>query len=125
MHIALRNLRLTFGFTQQELADNLEISAELLLSIEKGHVQPSFNVLKRAASLFSVPIEFFLYSNNQTNLSNRNKLLKIYDSLDEVSRGKLLERAIYFAEKSGVKENDLHNTEEKIIRIDFDKKHGT
>ncbi|MDD5369910.1 MAG: helix-turn-helix transcriptional regulator [Anaerolineaceae bacterium] len=51
---ALRNQK---GWTQQELADRTEVSRQTIISLEKGHYNPSILLAFRLARMFEKPIE--------------------------------------------------------------------
>jgi putative transcriptional regulator len=59
----LEELRAQNGWSQQELADQVEVSRQTIISLEKGHYNPSILLAFRLARLFQMPIEeIFLYS---------------------------------------------------------------
>jgi putative transcriptional regulator len=45
------------GWTQQELADRVEVSRQTIISLESGRYNPSILLAFRLARLFSVQIE--------------------------------------------------------------------
>jgi len=59
---ALRNL------TQEALADQLGVTRQTILSIEKGKYDPSLELAFRISQLFKVPIDkMFFYEAEQEN----------------------------------------------------------
>lgn len=59
----LEELRLQNGWTQQELADRVEVSRQTIISLEGGRYNPSILLAFRLARLFEMPIEdIFLYT---------------------------------------------------------------
>jgi putative transcriptional regulator len=59
----LEELRTRKGWTQQELADRVEVSRQTIISLERGRYNPSITLAFRLARMFEVPIEdLFLYS---------------------------------------------------------------
>jgi putative transcriptional regulator len=59
----LAHLRTTNEWTQQELADRVEVSRQTIISLEGGRYNPSILLAFRLSRLFKVPIEeLFLYS---------------------------------------------------------------
>ena len=59
----LEELRTMKHWTQQELADRVEVSRQTIISLEGGRYNPSILLAFRLAHLFSVKIEdLFLYS---------------------------------------------------------------
>jgi putative transcriptional regulator len=58
----LEMLRAQRGWTQQELADRVEVSRQTIISLENGRYNPSILLAFRLARLFGVKIEdIFLY----------------------------------------------------------------
>lgn len=64
----LEELRLKNGFTQQDLADQLEVSRQTIISLEQGRYNPSILLAFRAARLFKLSIEeVFIYEQGESN----------------------------------------------------------
>lgn len=58
----LAELRAQRGWTQQELADQVEVSRQAIISLENGRYNPSILLAFRLAKLLSEPIEnIFIY----------------------------------------------------------------
>lgn len=57
MNNRIRELRAARGWTQQELADRLDVSRQTVNAIEKGKYDPSLPVAFRIAALFGRRIE--------------------------------------------------------------------
>jgi putative transcriptional regulator len=58
----LAELRARQGWTQQEIADRVEVSRQTIISLESGRYNPSIVLAFRLARLFNEPIEnIFLY----------------------------------------------------------------
>lgn len=60
MRTNLIKLRNEKGYTQQEVADHLDISRRMYGSIETGDRNPSWKVQKRLEQYFSLPISVLL-----------------------------------------------------------------
>ncbi len=91
MHNTLQNLRKSKGFSKQQLARCLNVSVEMVSSLENG-------LLIKIASFFNITIESLVTGYRLTR--EQHELLKYYNSLNDVSKGMLLERALYLAEES-------------------------
>lgn len=66
MENKLEEMRTERGWTQQELADMVEVSRQTIISLERGRYNPSILLAFRLARLFNVSIEtLFLYSEEQ------------------------------------------------------------
>jgi putative transcriptional regulator len=64
----LEELRSKMGWTQQELADKVEVSRQTIISLENGRYNPSITLAFRLARLFQLRIEeIFIYSEEETN----------------------------------------------------------
>jgi putative transcriptional regulator len=62
----LEEFRNRNGWTQQELADRVEVSRQTIISLENGRYNPSILLAFRLARLFSLHIEdLFLYSDEE------------------------------------------------------------
>jgi putative transcriptional regulator len=66
MNNRLEELRTQKGWTQQELADRVEVSRQTIISLEHGRYNPSITLAFRLARQFGVAIEnLFLYSEEE------------------------------------------------------------
>lgn len=62
----LEEMRNQLGWTQQELADQVEVSRQTIISLENGRYNPSILLAFRLARLFQVKIEdIFIYSEEE------------------------------------------------------------
>jgi putative transcriptional regulator len=62
----LEELRTQRGWTQQELADRVDVSRQTIISLERGRYNPSILLAFRLARLFEISIEdLFLYSDEE------------------------------------------------------------
>ncbi len=53
----LKELRATLGWSQQELADRLQVSRQSVIAIETGRYDPSLPLAFKIAELFELRIE--------------------------------------------------------------------
>jgi putative transcriptional regulator len=66
----LEQLRSQKGWTQQDLADRVAVSRQTIISLEKGHYNPSIILAFRLARLFEARIEdLFLYPDHEEELN--------------------------------------------------------
>jgi transcriptional regulator with XRE-family HTH domain len=56
----IKELRLSYGFNQAELASKLSISKQCVSNWESGYIQPSIDMLIKIARLFSVGTDYLL-----------------------------------------------------------------
>lgn len=64
----LEEFRNQNGWTQQELADRVEVSRQTIISLENGRYNPSILLAFRLARLFKLQIEeLFLYIEEEDN----------------------------------------------------------
>lgn len=62
----LEEFRQHNGWTQQELADRVDVSRQTIISLENGRYNPSILLAFRLARLFEVQIEeLFLYTDEE------------------------------------------------------------
>ncbi len=62
----LDDYRTKNGWTQQELADRVQVSRQTIISLESGRYNPSILLAFRLATLFKVQIEeLFIYSDEE------------------------------------------------------------
>jgi len=62
----LEEFRTRNGWTQQELADRVEVSRQTIISLEGGRYNPSILLAFRLARLFKLQIEaLFLFSEEE------------------------------------------------------------
>ncbi|WP_425327696.1 helix-turn-helix transcriptional regulator [Pseudomonas nitroreducens] len=57
MHNRLKELRAEHGWSQQDLATQLEVSRQSVIAIESGKFDPSLPLAFRIARVFKLPIE--------------------------------------------------------------------
>jgi len=68
MENRLEEFRNQMKWTQQELADRVEVSRQTIISLENGRYNPSILLAFRLARLFNVQIEeLFLYTQEETH----------------------------------------------------------
>lgn len=56
----IKALRKSYGFTQQQLADKLNVSRSAVKMIESGHNKPSYDLLERITAFFNVSADYLL-----------------------------------------------------------------
>ena len=62
----LEDMRTKNGWTQQELADRVEVSRQTIISLENGRYNPSILLAFRLARLLNMQIEeLFLYTDEE------------------------------------------------------------
>ena len=58
----LEELRKNKGLSQEQLAENVLVSRQTIISLEKGRYNPSLDLAFRLSKFFNVPIEdIFIY----------------------------------------------------------------
>lgn len=71
----VRSLRKSLGYTQQQLADKLNVSRSTIKMIETGINKPSFDLLERMANFFNVSADYFL-NDDINDIINNNREVK-------------------------------------------------
>jgi putative transcriptional regulator len=68
MENRLEEMRTKKGLTQQDLADQVSVSRQTIISLERGRYNPSITLAFRLARLFDVSIEeLFIYSEEENH----------------------------------------------------------
>lgn len=69
----IRRLRFNTGeMTQQQLADEVRVSRQTIVAIEKGNYSPSLELAFRLANIFNTPLEeVFTYDPDDDKSGNR------------------------------------------------------
>lgn len=78
-------LRKRAGFSQQELADKMEVSRSLVGMYESGQRMPSYEMLEALADIFNVNIDFLTGHEDSGEMSKefREKLANIIETRDK------------------------------------------
>lgn len=90
----IRELRLEFGMTQEELGKRIGQTKSNISKYERGTLQPSIETLNQLSDIFNVSIDYLVGRSNVRNLKDVSCLLKQYDDLSEESK-KELEKYIH------------------------------
>ncbi|MGB3100579.1 MAG: helix-turn-helix transcriptional regulator [Psychrobacillus psychrotolerans] len=65
----VRDKRMAFGMTQDELSEKLDVSRQTIISLEKGKYNPSINLAFKLSRLFTCTIEdLFIYEEEEKNV---------------------------------------------------------
>ena len=101
----LKRLRVSYGFSQANLAERLQIDRSLYALYESGKRCPDPELLYDVACIFGIRMEMLLESDPEIIASQSDcfnpcseedlRLLSIYRRLSPFSKGALLERAEY------------------------------
>lgn len=73
----LKSLRNRKGITQQELANNVEVSRTAIAGYESLGKEPSFEVLSKIANFFNVSVDYLLGLSDYENPSNKPIIEKL------------------------------------------------
>ena len=99
--------------TLQQLADEIGTSTQVLSRYERCEREADYNTLVKIAQFFNVSIDYLLgfkaaISPTPATLKNDEKeLLSIFNALESVYQGQILEYARYFAERRGIKKKNI------------------
>lgn len=65
----VRDKRIEFGMTQDELSEQLDVSRQTIISLEKGKYNPSITLAFKLSKLFNCTIEdLFIYEEGEKNV---------------------------------------------------------
>ncbi len=85
----IKKLRISFGYTQQELADKMQLSKSTIAMLENGSRLPSIDTLVKLSNIFNASTDYVLGNTTMKNpkkyleneLSNLNLNSKEYDAI--------------------------------------------
>ncbi len=72
MKTKVKEFRTAAGLTQQQLAEQVHVSARTVISIEKGQYNPSLMLAYRMAEVFDVSVEELCCLRENRELEDRN-----------------------------------------------------
>jgi transcriptional regulator with XRE-family HTH domain len=126
----VRGLRKKYGYSQQYLAEQLDISRPTYIQIEKGERELTISEAKKLAGIFGLSLENFLAGKKEKDVSiivqSRKKKYKkkkseIRISVPKENLDKFKEVLLYILEKVGAKPNVGETVIYKLLYfIDFD-----
>lgn len=106
----IRRLRENFGWTQEEMADKLNMTTQGYAKIERGDTQSNLNRLEQIAKVFGIDIvELLTYGedsfqfNNSTNISSFNNAFSCGDS--QIAQLELQKMQLIIAHQNEIIEN--------------------
>lgn len=111
----LKDLRTERGYTQKQLADAIQTTADSIYSWEKGRSQPSIETLCKLADFFDCSIDYLtgreddfgsVSINAAANFGKTPKekeLLAVFNSLGDEYQAQVLEYARYFGDRAAKK----------------------
>lgn len=75
----IRELRISSGYTQEQLAEKIGIDNKHLSKIEKGVHIPSYKTMQKLSSVFGLKLNFF--ENETETTSSKPDLYKIIENI--------------------------------------------
>lgn len=84
--VRLSALRKARGMTQEEMAEDLNISLEHLSKMERGKRNPSIDLLVAMACYFHVSTDYLLMGKNHDTDDCRAKILDVVTQLTEIAK---------------------------------------
>ena len=114
VHYKFKEARKACGLTQKKVAQALNVTAATYSRYENGLIQPDSETLKRIAVLMKTSVDFLLGSPSENNSqvddtakkvmpalrSDEEKLLGVYNSLDQESKTQLMSVAYLLMSQS-------------------------
>ena len=94
--IRIKKIREYRNYTQQFMADSLELSQNAYCKIENGTTKLTIDRLEEIATILDVPVESILSSQNQTFNIEHNTIDKLYGNIENLyeANKELLEKQI-------------------------------
>ena len=92
----IKLLRKKKGLSQQQLADLLDIHLTNLNRLEKGHSQPSIDVIKKLVSIFETSADYLLNDDMDSfdgDIQHKNmaEKIRLIDKLEDKDREALMQ----------------------------------
>lgn len=117
-YLVLKSLRTSFGMTQNQLADRLNISRSAIGMYEKGTREPDYETLESIADIFNVDIDYLLGRTYKTtmlpeHLSQNAKdasLLETFHSLNDTGKDKVIDYAQDLSQNPSYSAKPLYET---------------
>ena len=96
----IQEIRKSNGYTQEKLAENIEVSVRYISDIEQDRSKPSYEILIRICNLFHVTLDqiFSEYLNVKENKSLEYSIAG-YEKLTEKDKKTIEHLIIYFNKK--------------------------
>ena len=111
--LRIKKIREFRNFTQQYLADKLDISQNAYSKIENGTTKLTIDRLEQVANLLDVPIESILSSEKQVfNVENNAKFYAYIENLHEENK-EILQHQVEFLQQQNEK---LMKTVEDLLK---------
>lgn len=114
----LKELRLTHGYTQNELAELLGVTYASIQKYESNRGKPRAKNLEKIAQIFEVSVSYLL---GETNIRSSNKISSIMEQLSEPRQ----ENTINYAEsqlKQQERDNEAIQLKNTIIPSELEDK---
>lgn len=86
----LTELRVSKGYTQEELAELLKVSRSTIGMYEQGKREPNFEMQETMADFFNVNLDYLIGRSSDTN---EKILIEIYRKSDQQQKEQLLQYA--------------------------------
>lgn len=104
----LKSLRLSHKITQKQLAAALDASERGIQHYELNERKPTYDTLIAMADYFNVSLDYLVGRGDEKKIASSNadlsskeeELIKNFKLLDDVSKGKLIERSRMLLEES-------------------------
>ncbi len=96
----IKKLRTSFGYTQQELADKMQLSKSTIAMLENGSRLPSVDTLVKLSNIFNVSTDYIL---GNTTIENPKKEIEDY-----LSKLNLTEEEYSLYIENAIKAEKLH-----------------
>lgn len=104
----IQSLRKSGNLSQQLLADAIGVTKSTISRIESASRAASIEIVYALAEFFDVTLDYLVGRNDDKKINNGNadlpskedELIKNFRSLDNVSKGKLIERSRMLLEES-------------------------
>lgn len=99
----IKKMRLEHNWTQEQLAERLDVSAQAISRWETNSTFPDIEMIPDIASIFEISVDELLGVNDSIN---QNKIQKVLDEADSYYASGDIEKMVFVIEQ-GIKENPI------------------
>ena len=80
----IRELRVSYGYTQEEAAELLGVERSYISRIERGAKGCSVDLFIRLSEIYHVPLDYLLCGKKETHLEARNAIDRVIWELTDI-----------------------------------------
>lgn len=86
----IKEKRRVYGYTQEQMAEQLNLSYSYYTKIENGYQTPSLNTLVKITSALHISLDKLIYENSTQNSPCAPDITELLESLESYDRNELI-----------------------------------